>query len=129
MPVILVILMIFTPLVIAVFLLVMALLPLLIIAMLLLIIAVLICLLLLIIAVILLLLLVIALVMLLLLLIAIALLLIKRRKHQLTVLFSLKNKENTRKQEIFKIIYAIMTIHVPTNLAGTNNKAHTGTDK
>ena len=25
--------------------------------------------------------------------------------------------------------YAIMTIHVPTNLAGTNNKAHTGTDK
>ena len=37
--------------------------------------------------------------------------------------------KNTRKQEIFKIIYAIMTIHVPTNLAGTNNKAHTGTDK
>ena len=27
------------------------------------------------------------------------------------------------------IFYAIMTIHVPTNLAGTNNKAHTGTDK
>ena len=31
------------------------------------------------------------------------------------------NKNNT--------FYAIMTIHVPTNLAGTNNKAHTGTDK